>query len=216
MSMFKLRRYYSSDILSCNFRDRGLEKAREMQVQRRRTCKKQTTTAYQHSNTIKPQKGYYTKPKLDEISQEDIEFENMVNQKVFKILSQKNATYSKEDKSQPDKETNLLHAGHLKVRQPCQRNQKGFMNSQQHFDNVYSGIREEAATCDKIRRRLGKTTARWKRGSLKHQLGLELKSIPCPRRSYGSGLLEACGLEEEKEEEEAEEEEEDQNLHSSK
>ena len=212
--MFKLRRYYSSDILSCNFRDRGLEKAREMQVQRRRTLKKQTTIAYQHSNTIKHQKGYYTKPKLDEISQEDIEFENMVNQKVFKILSQKNATYSKEDKSQPDKETNLLHAGHLKVRQPCQRNQKGFMNSQQHFDDVYSGFRKEAATCDKTRRRLEKTTARWKRGSLKYQLGLELKSIPRPRRSYGSGLLEACGLEEEEEEEE--EAAEDQSLHSSK
>ena len=38
-----------------------MEKAREMQVQRRSTLKKQTATADQHSNTSKPQKGYYTK-----------------------------------------------------------------------------------------------------------------------------------------------------------
>ena len=169
------------------------------------------------------------KPKLDEISKEDIEFENMVNQKVFKILSQKNATYSKDKSifigaekthiqlrlpespsvrhcdSQPEEETNLLHAGHLKVRQPCRRReQKRFLNTQQRIDDVYSGIREEAAACDKTRRRLDRTTARWKRGSLKHQLGLELKSIPYTRRSYGSGLLEACGLEEEGEAEEDE------------
>ena len=45
----------------CNFRDRAVEKAREMQVQRRNTRKKQTATADQHSNTSKSQKGYYTK-----------------------------------------------------------------------------------------------------------------------------------------------------------
>ena len=178
------------------------------------------------------------KPKLDEISKEDIEFENMVNQKVFKILSQKNATYSKdksifigEEKthiqlqlpgspsvrhcdSQPEEETNLLHAGHLKVRQPSRRRQKRFMNTQQHIDDVYSGIREEAATCDKTRRRLDRTTARWKRGSLKHQLGLELKSIPYSRRRYGSGLLEACGLAEEEEEEKEQEQDADINVQS--
>ena len=44
----------------CNFRDRAVEKAREMQVQRRNTRKKQTATADQHSNTSKSQKGYYT------------------------------------------------------------------------------------------------------------------------------------------------------------
>jgi len=178
------------------------------------------------------------KPKLDEISKEDIEFENMVNQKVFKILSQKNATYSKdksifigEEKthiqlqlpgspsvrhcdSQPEEETNLLHAGHLKVRQPSRRRLKRFMNTQQHIDDVYSGIREEAATCDKTRRRLDRTTARWKRGSLKHQLGLELKSIPYSRRRYGSGLLEACGLAEEEEEEKEQEQDADINVQS--
>ena len=178
------------------------------------------------------------KPKLDEISKEDIEFENMVNQKVFKILSQKNATYSKDKSifigekkthiqlqlpgspsvrhcdSQPEEETNLLHAGHLKVRQPSRRRLKRFMNTQQHIDDVYSGIREEAATCDKTRRRLDRTTARWKRGSLKHQLGLELKSIPYSRRRYGSGLLEACGLAEEEEEEKEQEQDADINVQS--